>query len=136
MKTSMTLLATAGLVAQVIKVLYDHRNLSEECDDLAIELQSLQQVLILTELAMDRYETTPLGGPLAHCIRPEVAQCHLSLKKFAQTLVDWQNAVKFTTISALWRRIMWAASDEANALAAKLSNHRLKLTTLLISLHS
>ncbi|PPR01807.1 LOW QUALITY PROTEIN: hypothetical protein CVT26_013166 [Gymnopilus dilepis] len=120
----------------VIKVLYDHRNLSEECDDLAIELQSLQQVLILTELAMDRYETTPLGGPLAHCIRPEVAQCHLSLRKFAQTLVDWQNAVKFTTISALWRRIMWAASDEANALAAKLSNHRLKLTTLLISLHS
>ena len=37
-----------------------------------VELRSLQQVLILTNAALKKYESTPLGEPLVDFIRPEV----------------------------------------------------------------
>ncbi|KDR72524.1 hypothetical protein GALMADRAFT_228816 [Galerina marginata CBS 339.88] len=130
------ILATAGLAAQVVKVLYDNRNLAKECETLAIELQSLQSVLIMVEFALQRYGSTPLGEPLVHFIRPEVAQCHLSLKAFSDKVVTCQQSLSLTTMGSLWRKVIWAASDEAASLSAKLSNHRLKLVTLLITINS
>ncbi|KAF8970346.1 hypothetical protein BDZ97DRAFT_1790928 [Flammula alnicola] len=130
------ILATAGLAAQVVKVLYDNKNIAKECETLAIELRSLQSVLILTEYALQRYSSTPLGEPMAHIIQPEVAQCHLSLAQFSDNINVCRRALSVTNISSLWRRVVWAASDEAATLSAKLSNHRSKLTMLLISLNS
>ncbi|KDR72523.1 hypothetical protein GALMADRAFT_252652 [Galerina marginata CBS 339.88] len=107
-----------------------------DCETLGIELQSLQSVLIMVEFALQRYGSTPLGEPLVHFIRPEVAQCHLSLKAFADKVIACQQSLSLTTIRSLWKKVIWAASDEAASLSAKLSNHRLKLVTLLITLNS
>ncbi|KDR77983.1 hypothetical protein GALMADRAFT_244947 [Galerina marginata CBS 339.88] len=130
------ILATAGLVAQVVKVLYDNKHLGEECEALRIELQSLQSVLIMVEFILQRYDSTPLGEPLAHLIRPEVVQCHLLLKAFSNKVNACHQALSSTTIGSLWRKVVWAASDEASSLSSKLSNHRLKLVTLLLTLNS
>jgi len=130
------ILATIGLTAQVVQVLYDHRNITRECDTLAMELQSLQQVLILTNLALKKFESTPISEPLVNFIRPEVAQCQLLLQQFSHKIESCRQALISTTISTLWRRVVWAASDEAASLSAKLSGHRLKLALLLMSLNS
>ena len=129
------ILATIGLTAQVVRVLYDHRNITHECDTLVMELQSLQQVLILTNVALKKYESTPLGEPLADFIRPELAQCHVLLQQFSHKVESCRQALTSTTISTFWRRVVWAASDEAGSLSAKLSGHRLKLALLLMSLN-
>ena len=44
--------ATVALASKIAKALYDHRNISQECEALARELQSLQGVLLLTEFAL------------------------------------------------------------------------------------
>ena len=130
------ILATAGLVAQVVKALYDNKNLAKECEILAIELQSLQSVLLMVEFALRQYDSTPLWAPLAHFVRPEVAQCHLALKAFSDNIFACQKALSLTTVGSLWRQVVWAASDEAASLSGKISGHRLKLCTLLITLNS
>lgn len=130
------ILATIGLTAQVVQVLYDHRNITHECETLAMELRSLQQVLILTDVALQKYESTALGQPLVDFIRPEVAQCHILLQQFSSKVQSCRQALTRTTISTLWRRVVWAASDEALSLSANLSGHRLKLVLLLMSLNS
>jgi hypothetical protein len=130
------ILATAGLAAQVVKALYDNKNMEKECEILAIELRSLQSVLLMVEFALQQYDSTPLGAPLAHFVRPEVAQCHLALKAFSDKVFACQKALSLTTIGSLWQKVMWAASDEAASLSSKCSNHRLKLCTLLITLNS
>ncbi|KDR80918.1 hypothetical protein GALMADRAFT_241464 [Galerina marginata CBS 339.88] len=128
------ILATAGLVAQVARVLYDSRNLSAECDALRIELQALQTVLIQVNDALERYGSTPLGKPLAHFIRPDVVQIHLSLKALADKIISCEQALFSTTIGFLWRKVIWIASDEAASLREKLSHHRSTLTTYFIVL--
>ncbi|KDR84462.1 hypothetical protein GALMADRAFT_714501 [Galerina marginata CBS 339.88] len=130
------ILATAGLAAQVVKVLYDNKSLSKECDILAIELRSLQSTLIMVEFALQRYGSTPLGEPLAHFAKPEVAQCYLALKVFEERIVACQQALSLTGIASLWRKIVWAVSDETAVLSAKLGHHRVKLVTLLMVLNS
>jgi len=130
------ILATAGLAAQVVKTLYDNQNLAKECEILAVELRSLQSVLLMVEFALQQYDSTPLGAPLAHFVRPEVAQCHLALKAFSNKVFACQKALSLTTIGSLWQKVVWAASDEAASLSGKISGHRLKLCTLLITLNS
>ncbi|KIM42034.1 hypothetical protein M413DRAFT_445215 [Hebeloma cylindrosporum] len=130
------IISTIDLTTQVVRALYDHRNITRECDTLAMEVRSLQQVLILTNVALTKYESTPLGEPLVHCILPEIAQCHLLLRHFSHKIDSCRQALTSTTISTLWRRVIWAASGEAASLSAKLSGHRLKLSLLLMSLNS
>lgn len=130
------IVATISLTTQVVKVLYDHRNITRECDTLAMEVRSLQQVLILTNVALKRYESTPLGETLVHCILPEVAQCHLVLQQLSHKVESCRQALTSTTISTLWKRVVWAASGEALSVSAKLSGHRMKLALLLMSLNS
>ena len=130
------MLATIGLTAQVVQVLYDHRNITHECETLAMELRSLHQVLILADLVLQKYESTALGQPLVDFIRPEVAQCHVLLRQFSNKVESCRQALTRTTISTLWRKVVWAASDEAVSLSAKLSGHRLKLALLLMLLNS
>jgi len=62
------ILATAGLAAQVLKVLYDNKDLAKECEILAIELRSLQSVLLLVKFALEQYDSMPLGAPLANSV--------------------------------------------------------------------
>ncbi|KDR76600.1 hypothetical protein GALMADRAFT_452002 [Galerina marginata CBS 339.88] len=130
------ILATAGLIAPIIQVLYDNRNVSKECDTLATELRSLQQVLILTQFALQHYESTPLGEPLARFVCPEVVQCHMALVEFSDKIASFRESLASTSISNLWRRVVWAAFGETESLTAKLSGHRLKLALLLASMNS
>lgn len=63
------ILATIGLTAQVVQVFYNHWNITHQCDTLAIKLRSLQHVLILTDLALKKYELTSFGEPIVDFIR-------------------------------------------------------------------
>lgn len=130
------ILATAALAGQTAKVLYDNRHIREECEALTIELRSLQQVLLLTDFALQQYETTPLGIPLAHFIRPEVALCHKSLKRYSDEVNAYRQSLTSTTVLALWKKVTWVITNEAASLSRKLSSHRLKLALLLMSLNA
>ena len=117
-----------------MKALHDSGALAAECQALTFELQSLQKVLLLTDYVLHAHRATPLADVLASVVAPEVAKCHLVLEGFWKRIETCQRAILSTVIAALWRRVVWAALNEAAALSAKLSSHRERLTMLLVSL--
>lgn len=130
------IMTTAGLAAQVATVFYDNRHISDACESLSAELQTLHQVLLLTSDALQRYESTPLGTPLFHSIQPEVAECYKVLKKCSDDIDSCRKSLMTTSIGSLWRRLTWTVTDEPAALRAKLSNHRSNLALILLSLNT
>jgi len=128
---------TAGLIDQTIPSL-NCRYLSNGCQDLAPELESLHQTLTLIKLTLQKYKDTLLGQSLANMITKEVKQCSAALQKLWDSLDDtWLN-IRITSISGLWRRIWCGDWDEVGlALSRKtLSVSRQSLQVLLVTLHS
>jgi len=130
------ILATASLIVQITQLVYSNRNLSDDCENLSIELQSLHGTLLLLDRALEKCRSTPLREPIVRFIQPEIVQCHLSLAKFSSKLEAFRLGLSSTSLSSLWRRVVWVGSAEAASLSSTLASHRLRLVTLLISLHS
>lgn len=130
------ILATASLIVQVAQVVYGSRNVSEDCENLSIELQSLHGTILLLDRVLERCRSTPLGEPIVRFIQPEIAQCHLSLVRFSRKLETFRLELSSTSLASLWRKFLWIGSAEAASLSSTLASHRLKLVMLLISLNS
>ena len=130
------ILATASLIVQVAQVVYGSRNVSEDCENLSIELQSLHGTILLLDRVLERCRSTPLGEPIVRFIQPEIAQCHLSLVRFSRKLETFRLELSSTSLASLWRKFLWIGSAEAASLSSTLASHRLKLVMLSISLNS
>ena len=128
------ILAVAGLAARVAKVFYDNRHVTQECESIASEMKHLQQVLILADSAWKQYETTPLGIPLLHFIRPEIVECRNILQKCLDDLVANKNVMASAGARSLWTRFVWVATNQSTALRERLSKHRMNLTFQLLCL--
>jgi hypothetical protein len=57
------ILAATALIVKIVRTLHDSRDgdSSDECKALELELQSLYKILILSDFAIRRYKSTPLG---------------------------------------------------------------------------
>jgi hypothetical protein len=124
------------LIVDIVYLL--HTESSYECQQLERALKSLCQTLYLTKLAILAYECTPLGQSLTETIRPEVEQCCGVLGEILDKINHYQENLKSTRISSLWRQV-WASGrsvGELQSLRTKLSSHHDALNTFLMALNS
>ena len=117
----------------------DHGDSGGDYRILELELESLYRTLILTSLAIQTYEHTPLGQHLAHSIVPEVEQVCVVLQQLFDKLKDYQQGLMSTSIRALWYRIRQnccEADEGLTSLRAKLATSQKLLGQFLIALNS
>ena len=105
---------------------------------LALEIESLQKTLTLTELVIQNYKNTPLGQGLANTITPKVQQCVFVLQDlFDRIDGDWLD-FSITSVGGLWLRFWWdmLCWDEFSSEKKRLCITRQSLQGLLMALHS
>lgn len=105
---------------------------SDPSSELKRQLESLQQIIALTGLAIQAYEHTPLGRSLAQDISVEAEGCRLVLQELLGTINQCRNGLQSTRIAYLWRPVWWSHSD-LNILAV-LKARLLRLTLVLSSM--
>jgi hypothetical protein len=127
-----------GLLDKIMPFLLDRRYSSNSRQDLALELESLHQTLILTKLTVKKYDNTPLGQSLANMITPEVKLCSVTLQELVDSINSTCLGLSFTSIRGLWWQIWWAmlGGDEFASLRKKISYSRQSLQHLLVTMHS
>jgi hypothetical protein len=130
--------AAVDLIDQIAELLKDWRDSSTSHLDLALELQSLQKTLILTGLAIQKYDSKPLGRSLADTIVPEVLRCFVVLQELLYSINGAWLGFSITSVGGFWRRIWWGGRDGDSfaSLRKKLSDSRQALQGLLMALHS
>jgi hypothetical protein len=130
---------TASIIIKIAQWMIDHGDSGGDYRILELELESLYRTLILTSLAIQTYEHTPLGQHLAHSIVPEVEQVCVVLQQLFDKLKDYQQGLMSTSIRALWYRIRQnccEADEGLTSLRAKLAASQKLLGQFLIALNS
>jgi hypothetical protein len=128
----------AGLIVQIIQALIDCRASSNDYRDLKLELESLHQMLVLTGLAIQAYESTPLGRTLAETINFEVEQCGKAVQELLSEINLYRRSLIPTRLRVLWSQV-WYCGREKGELAQwrrKLSARRISIAMFLMALNS
>lgn len=94
------------------------------------ELESMQQTLTLTRLAIQAYEHSPLGRSLTNAINEEVEGCRVILQELLDKIRQLHNSTRF---SYFWRGV---AVDELGPLRVMLSGRQESLGQCLMALDS
>jgi hypothetical protein len=130
--------AAANLVVQLVRLLINRGASPETYRDLKRDLESLHQTLVLTRLAIQVYQYTPLGQSLARTVSPEAEKCRVMLQEVLDGTQSCRLGLDPTSISALWRQVWWRGWDgtELASLRMKLSACRESLGRFLIALNS
>jgi hypothetical protein len=120
------------------KLLDDHTESTDNDRALWDELELLRQTLILTDLAMQTFEYTPLGRNLARSINPQAEQCCDVLRDLFDSINRCRQNLFPTRIWNLWRVVWWCGGemDGQALLRKKLIDHRILLGRCLKSLNS
>jgi hypothetical protein len=100
--------------------------------DLKQQLDSLHQILTLTEFAVQAYENTPLGHSLATAINQEVELCDVVLQELFETVNGYRQGF---SVWHSWSRILWRGSEIAS-LTPRLSARQQALEGCLKALDS
>lgn len=130
---------TLGLIVQITHLLLDRRReASNNHQDLPDELKSLHQTLAVIRLAIEEYESRPLGQGLANTINPAVEQCYMILHELLDRINGIWESLNITSIGSLWRLVWWGGweSDDISSLRRTLSVSRRSLEGFLMALHS
>lgn len=129
---------TAGLIVQITHLLHDRREASNNHRDLVHELKALHQTLVVTGLAIQEYESRPLGQSLANTITPKVEQSYITLQELLDRANGTWQGLNLTSISNLWCLVWWGRwdGDELSSLRRNLCDNRRSLEAFLVALHS
>ncbi|KAF8149565.1 hypothetical protein B0H34DRAFT_734353 [Crassisporium funariophilum] len=130
------IIAVACLATRIVQTLYDTRAITAECQDLVRELRCLHKTLILIHLALQRYQSGPIGECLAGHIGPEVVQCGLLLQSSLDEINTHQQSLISVAIASLWQRTLWISTSKSAVLRAKIRDHVTKFTMLLVALNT
>jgi hypothetical protein len=128
----------AGLIVQITQALIDCRASSNDYRDLKLELESLHQMLVLTGLAIQAYEGTPLGRTLTETINFEVEQCGKAVQELLSEINLYRRSLIPTRLRVLWSQV-WYCGREKGELAQwrrKLSVRRISIAMFLMALNS
>lgn len=112
------------LIVRIMQLLIDPGAWQENYRDLKRELESLHQILVLTGLAFQVYQFTPLGHNLGRVVDSEVQRCGVLLQDLLAKTQSFQLGLNPTSIGCLWRQILWRGWDEA-----ELTSLRMKMLT-------
>jgi hypothetical protein len=128
----------AILLVKIVHLLIDHGEPSHYHLGLKLQLESLHKILILTDLALQTYEYTPLGRNLANTIIPEVEQIGVALQELFDRINGYRQGLHPTSIRNLWRQVWWSGCEEDGlvSLTMKLSSHQKSLGKFLMALDS
>jgi hypothetical protein len=85
--------------------------------DLKLRLESLQQTVVLTELAVEAYEYTPVGRSLAKAINLEMESCVAVLQKLRKTIDSYSQVPKSSFVGYVLSN-SWASGCEPNEIAS------------------
>jgi hypothetical protein len=127
-----------GLIDEITCFLIGRKRSWSNRRDLVAELESLHQLLTLTNLTIQKYGNTPLGQSLVNMIDPEIKQCSAALQKLVDSVNGTWLDFTITNVSGFWRRI-WCGElggDKLASLRKQLSHSRQSLQVLLVTLDS
>jgi hypothetical protein len=94
----------ARLIVEIVQSLMAS-NASDQFYDLKEELNTLQQTLDLTGLAIEAHQCTPLGRILANSIGKETEQCIGVLRELLSAIRAYQRDRKSTLMNFSWSRV-------------------------------
>jgi len=94
----------ARLIVEIVQSLMDSGTSDQFCD-LKENLNTLQQTLDLTGLAIDAFQCIPLGRILASTIGNETEQCIGVLRELLSAIRAYQRGLRSTRINLSWNRV-------------------------------
>jgi hypothetical protein len=111
----------ARLIVEIVQSLMAS-GISDQFRDLKEDLNTLQQALALTGLAIDAFQCIPLGRILARTIGNETDQCIGVLRELLSAIRTYQRDLRSTRINFSWNRVgSGCKSDEIRMWREKLS---------------
>ena len=124
------ILEALQLIIKISGTLRSNHDIARQCQKLLLELQSLFPILSLTQSFLNDYQNTSLGETLTHVIEPQLVQCHIDLANFHTKIEN----LNLNCWSAMWKRVVWAGTSEAENLRNNLLSIRCNLISHLFSL--
>jgi hypothetical protein len=116
----------ARLVVEIVQSLMTSD--TDQFRDLKEDLNTLQQTLDLTALAIDTFQCIPLGRILASTIGNETEQCIGVLRELLSDIRAYQQVLGSTRINLPWSRVgSGCKSGEIRIWREKLSTHQKSL---------
>jgi hypothetical protein len=107
---------TTSLIIEIVQSLMNPHS-PNDYQDLKLRLESLQQTVVLTGVAIQAYEYTPVGKSLAKAINREMEACVATLQKLRKTIDSYLQVPKSTFIGYVLH-ICWASACEPDEIAS------------------
>ena len=123
------------LIVEIVQLLFDHGETRDHYRRLELELEPLRQTLLLTNLAIQMFECTPLGQNLGHYVLPEVEQICVGLKELYDRVDRYRRSLWPTSIRKLWRKVCWKGCEVDDRLVSLRVSQQL-LSKFLMALNS
>jgi hypothetical protein len=101
-----------GLIVEIVQSLMDPRS-QDSYRGVKRDLRSLQQTIILTVLAVQAYESTPLCRTLVKAINREMENCEVVLRALRDAIHSFTQVLKSTHVGYVLRNF-WASAQECD----------------------
>lgn len=101
-------------------------------------LELLNHTLLMTRLALQTFEHTPLGRNLANALKPAILGSRENLQELFDKLEDYRERLRFWSVRDLWSRVLWAGGEvqELSLMQEKLSMRQTAIREFLAALKS
>lgn len=128
----------SGLIVSIVKLLVNRTESSDAYRGLKQYLELLNHTILMTRLALQTFEYTPLGCHLAITIKSTVIGCQNDLQELSDKLFEYRDVLSLTGIRDLWGHILpgGAEGNELAPIKTKLLMHQSVLEDFLASLNS
>ena len=126
---------TSGLIVSVVHLLTNRPN---SYGDLKLCLMLLNRSMIMSRLALQIFEYTPLAPNLVRTIKPAILDCRVVLQELLDKLEASREGSSTTGIRHLWGRVLWGGFDnqELCLIKGRLGMHQAALMEFLAALNS
>lgn len=128
----------SGLIVSIVHLLVNRTESLDTYRDLKRSLVLLNHTILMTRLALQTFEYTPLGLNLARTIKPAILDCRIDLQELFDRLEHCREGLNATGIRHLWSRVLWSGlpEKELSFLKDKLGLHQVMLREFLATLNS
>jgi hypothetical protein len=125
-----------SLTVDIINLLRAERSIQSR--RLEGKLNSLCTSIILTRLAVEAYEYTPIGQNLANTISPEMERCLATLREIFDKINSCWEGLRPTRIGSLWPKVWWGGfnAEELASLTRQISIYQESFNKFLAALNS
>lgn len=128
----------SGLIVAIVHLLVNRAETSDAYRDLKRFLGLFNHTILMTRLALQTFEYTPLGPNLANAIKPEILGSLENLRYLFDKLDDYRERLNLSSVRDLWSRVLWSGSEfqELYSIRDKLYQHQVALREFLAAVNS